>query len=96
MAHLSAAPAAIDTPGHNLRFLNEEWNDSISNGLSFTLRWNQSLERDKTELGLFRIRYPQEGVVVYDLVTNLTGRFSTVTKGLFSLFAAADRRNRFN
>ncbi|KAK2593949.1 hypothetical protein QQS21_008356 [Conoideocrella luteorostrata] len=72
MAHLPAADAAIGVHDHGLRFLNEEWNDSISNGHPFTLKWNQSLVKADSQLGLFKIRYPEEGVVVYDLVSNLT------------------------
>ncbi|KND87777.1 hypothetical protein TOPH_07540 [Tolypocladium ophioglossoides CBS 100239] len=58
--------------GHSLRFLNDDWNDSISNGEFFTLRWNQSLVKAGSQLGLFKVTYPKDGVVVYELVTNLT------------------------
>ncbi|EGR45454.1 uncharacterized protein TRIREDRAFT_111038 [Trichoderma reesei QM6a] len=67
--HLSGPVAE----GIGLRFLNEEWNDSISNGHLFTIQWNQSLDEDRLpELGLFRITYPRNGDVVYELVSNLT------------------------
>ncbi|KAK8927161.1 hypothetical protein VCV18_003629 [Metarhizium anisopliae] len=73
MAHQPAAAAvAYDVNGHGLRFLNEDWNDSISNGDLFTLTWNQSLVKAGAELGLFKVTYPADGVVVYDLVANLT------------------------
>ncbi|KAH6605238.1 hypothetical protein Trco_006945 [Trichoderma cornu-damae] len=61
------------TDGIGLRFLNEEWNDSISNGHPFTIQWNESLDEARApELGLFKITYPRNGVVVYELVSNLT------------------------
>ncbi|KAL7948455.1 hypothetical protein V8C42DRAFT_314505 [Trichoderma barbatum] len=61
------------TEGIGLRFLNEEWNDSISNGHPFTIQWNESLdEAQAPELGLFKITYPRDGVAVYELVSNLT------------------------
>lgn len=65
--------AASGMGGHSLRFLNDDWNESISNGELFTLRWNQSLVKGGSELGLFKVTYPADGVVVYELVTNLTG-----------------------
>lgn len=58
---------------HGLRFLNDEWNDSISNGDSFTVRWNQSLATLGSGLGVFKVTYPKDGVVVYELISNLTG-----------------------
>ncbi|PNY23069.1 Uncharacterized protein TCAP_06978 [Tolypocladium capitatum] len=67
--------AASGMGGHSLRFLNDDWNDSISNGELFTLRWNQSVVKAGSQLGLFKVTYPQDGVVVYELVTNLTGEF---------------------
>ena len=75
MAQQPAAAAASNVYGHGLRFLNDEWNDSISNGDPFTLRWNQSLVKAGSELGLFKVTYPEDedGVVVYDLISNLTG-----------------------
>ncbi|PHH77143.1 hypothetical protein CDD80_911 [Ophiocordyceps camponoti-rufipedis] len=57
---------------HGLRFLNDEWNDSISNGDVFTVRWNQSLAKAGSGLGVFQVTYPKDGVVVYELVSNLT------------------------
>ncbi|KAF4509843.1 hypothetical protein G6O67_001783 [Ophiocordyceps sinensis] len=57
---------------HGLRFLNDEWNDSISNGDSFTVRWNQSLATLGSGLGVFKVTYPKDGVVVYELISNLT------------------------
>lgn len=52
--------------------MNEDWNESISNGQPFTLRWNESLDGIAAELGVFTVAYPQEGLVVYELVSNLT------------------------
>ncbi|PHH90823.1 hypothetical protein CDD83_2577 [Cordyceps sp. RAO-2017] len=65
--------AAVEGMGvHGLRFLNDEWNDSISNGAAFTVRWNQSLAKAGSGLGVFKVTYPKDGVVVYELVSNLT------------------------
>lgn len=86
MAHQPAAAAvAYDVNGHGLRFLNEDWNDSISNGDLFTLTWNQSLVKAGAELGLFKVTYPADGVVVYDLVANLTGLYSRRLLWIFQL-----------
>ncbi|RDA95362.1 hypothetical protein CP533_3549 [Ophiocordyceps camponoti-saundersi (nom. inval.)] len=65
-----AATQGMDV--HGLRFLNDEWNDSISNGEVFTVRWNQSLAKVGSGLGVFQVTYPKDGVVVYELVSNLT------------------------
>lgn len=73
MAQQPPIEAAIGARGQGLRFLNGEWNDSISNGQPFTLLWNQSLGRPGGQLGLFKVRYPKDGVVAFDLVSNLTG-----------------------
>lgn len=60
--------------GFGLRFLNEKWNDSISNGHPFTIRWNETLNSTLSpELGLFKITYPKDGVAAYELISNLTG-----------------------
>ncbi|KAL3965132.1 hypothetical protein ACCO45_002136 [Purpureocillium lilacinum] len=67
-----AAAAAGGMGGHGLRFLNDEWNDSISNGDPFTLRWNQTVDKGGSQLSLFKVTYPEDGVIVYELVTNLT------------------------
>ncbi|TWU71495.1 hypothetical protein ED733_001650 [Metarhizium rileyi] len=81
MAHqqAAAAVAAYSFNGHGLRFLNEDWNDSISNGSPFTLTWNQSLIKAGAELGLFKVTYPANGVVVYDLVANLTDTMNSTS-----------------
>lgn len=69
------------TEGIGLRFLNEEWNDSISNGHLFTIQWNESLdEAGSPELGLFKITYPRDGDVVYELVSNLTGVYRKLVR----------------
>jgi hypothetical protein len=61
---------------HGLRFLNEEWNGSIANGQSIMLRWNESVEEGGGDLRLFRISYPEDGVVGFELVSNLTGTYN--------------------
>ncbi|PON26435.1 hypothetical protein TGAM01_v204911 [Trichoderma gamsii] len=59
--------------GFGLRFLNEKWNDSISNGRPFTIRWNESLDDALSpELGLFKITYPRNGIAAFELISNLT------------------------
>lgn len=58
---------------HGLRFVNEEWNDSIANGDKFLLKWNASVVGAAAQLGLFKVTYPKDGVVVYELAANLTG-----------------------
>ncbi len=57
---------------HGLRFLNDQWNDTISSGSTFMLQWNATVNPRDSELGLFQITYPEEGVVVYQLASNLT------------------------
>ncbi|RDA84856.1 hypothetical protein CP532_2075 [Ophiocordyceps camponoti-leonardi (nom. inval.)] len=72
---MAVHPTDVATQGmdvHGLRFLNDEWNDSISNGEVFTVRWNQSLAKVGSGLGVFQVTYPKDGVVVYELVSNLT------------------------
>lgn len=60
--------------GFGLRFLNDKWNDSISNGHPFTIRWNESLnDALSPELGLFKITYPRNGITAFELISNLTG-----------------------
>lgn len=64
------------TAGHNhgIRFLNEDWNESISNDQTFLLRWNSSINSNLSkDLGLFKVEYPANGAAVYSLYTNLTG-----------------------
>lgn len=58
---------------HGLRFLNEDWNGSISNGEPLTLRWNESIDGAGAGLKLFRVRYPKDGEISFELVSNLTG-----------------------
>ncbi|KAG6014003.1 hypothetical protein E4U43_007014 [Claviceps pusilla] len=79
MAQPSPVDIANGPEGHGLRFLNEEWNDSISNGQPFTLKWNLLVGRPGPQLGLFKVRYPQNGIVVFDLVSNLTGPVDSVS-----------------
>ena len=63
-----------ETEGHGLKFTNEEWNESISNGDPFTLQWNETIEGvDNAQLGIFKVTYPKDGVREYELVSNLTG-----------------------
>ncbi|PTB64749.1 hypothetical protein BBK36DRAFT_1177319 [Trichoderma citrinoviride] len=78
---MSHRPDSLTGPvaeGIGIRFLNEEWNDSISNGHLFTIKWNESLDEARSpELGLFKITYPRDGDVVYELVSNLTDGIDT-------------------
>lgn len=61
------------THSRGIRFLNTDWNDSISNGDSFGLKWNVSVAGTAAKLGLFKVTYPENGVVVYEFASNLTG-----------------------
>lgn len=58
---------------HGQRFTTDKWNDTVINGNEFTLRWNVTVDPRKGFLGLFKITYPNEGVVVYEEVKNITG-----------------------
>ncbi len=64
---------SVKTRDHGLRFMNDEWNGSISNGQPYTLRWNESIGGEGGGLKLFRVRYPGEGDISFELVSNLTG-----------------------
>ncbi|KAK4069299.1 hypothetical protein Trihar35433_5878 [Trichoderma harzianum] len=76
MSHGLDNLTGLATEGIGLRFLNEEWNDSISNDHPFTIQWNESLDGAQApELGLFKITYPKDGVIAYELVSNLTGAY---------------------
>ncbi|KAI5467823.1 hypothetical protein BGZ63DRAFT_419502 [Mariannaea sp. PMI_226] len=66
------AARPLESDGYGLRFLNEEWNESISNGQPFTLLWNESIDGSRAQLGVFRVTYPDDGLLEYQLVTNLT------------------------
>lgn len=59
-----------------LRFTNDEWNGSISNGQPVTLRWNESLPIETAQLNLFKVIYPEQGLVMYDMVSNLSGEYA--------------------
>ncbi|KAG5977556.1 hypothetical protein E4U55_006669 [Claviceps digitariae] len=73
------AESTIGDDGHGLRFLNGEWNDSISNGQPFILTWNLPMGKPGPQLDLFRIRYPKDGIMVFDLVLNLTGPIDSMS-----------------
>lgn len=74
-----ASPTEVDMDDHGLRFMNDEWNGSISNGQSFKLRWNDTIEDGDGDLRLFKVYYPKAGVVELELISNLTGVYG----GLF-------------
>ncbi|KAH7316646.1 hypothetical protein B0I35DRAFT_260227 [Stachybotrys elegans] len=61
---------------HGLSFLNVDWNDSISSGKPFTLKWNRSVSEGSAALELYQVVYPEEGLVVYEPVSNLTASSS--------------------
>lgn len=69
------SPSDADLEDHGLRFMNDEWNGSIANGQSFKLRWNESIEEGEGDLRLFKILYPEDGVVEFELVSNITGMY---------------------
>ncbi|KEY68002.1 hypothetical protein S7711_11472 [Stachybotrys chartarum IBT 7711] len=62
-----------------LRFTNDEWNGSFSNGQPVTLRWNESLPIETAQLNLFKVIYPEQGLVMYDMVSNLSDCVSATT-----------------
>lgn len=76
-----------DFAGHGLEFTNDKWNESIANGESFTLYWNQSISDQAAELRLFRILYPEDGVVMFELVSNLTSTYHDLTTTLSLLIS---------
>lgn len=63
-----------DVEDHGLRFTNDEWNGSISNGQRIKLRWNESISEG--EMRLFKISYPNDGVVALETISNWTGSCS--------------------
>ncbi|CAG9940490.1 unnamed protein product [Clonostachys rosea f. rosea IK726] len=62
-----------------LRFINEDWNGSISNGIPFTLKWNETIDDEDGELKLYNVSYPQGGGVSFELVSNLTGSLANMS-----------------
>ncbi|KAF4124424.1 hypothetical protein GMORB2_5090 [Geosmithia morbida] len=68
----AASANPTDTKDHGLRFTNEEWNGSITNHQAFALTWNESIANDQGNLRLFRIWYPENGVMSFEPVSNLT------------------------
>ena len=102
---MSHRPDSLTGPvaeGIGIRFLNEEWNDSISNGHLFTIKWNESLDEARSpELGLFKITYPRDGDVVYELVSNLTGAYCDLIRTMALLLTSIGsfrwyRHRKFN
>jgi hypothetical protein len=65
-----------DVEDHGLRFTNDndEWNGSISNGQPIKLRWNESISEG--EMRLFKISYPNDGLVALESISNWTGSYS--------------------
>ncbi|KAK5991234.1 hypothetical protein PT974_09512 [Cladobotryum mycophilum] len=100
---------APTSQGIGLQFLNENWNGSISNGAPFTIRWNQSFRGDAfwPQLGLFKIGYPQDGLIAYELVSNLTASMNNdnascvwtpgdLEDDLYTLFLSSARDSHSN
>lgn len=73
MALTADLASPSDNGSHGMRFLNDDWNGSIANGQSVTLRWNESIEGEQGGLKLYRVWYPEEGKISFELVSNLTG-----------------------
>lgn len=61
---------------NGLQFMNDKWNDTILNGNDFTLKWNRTIDTKKAILGVFRVTYPSQGVVVYESLENITSKRS--------------------
>lgn len=77
MAGLPWPIADFDAQEHGLHFTNDVWNNTIANGKDFTLRWNQTIDAKKGALSLFKVTYPSEGVVVYEVAQNITSECDT-------------------
>lgn len=88
MAQGPSAPSDTEKENHGLRFTNEDWNGSISNGIPFTIKWNETIDLDQGGLRLFNIQYPREGVMAFELVSNLSG---TLPSSVVSAPAALTR-----
>ncbi|ATY64505.1 Tyrosine--tRNA cytoplasmic [Cordyceps militaris] len=84
---------------HGLHFTNDAWNNTITNGDDFILRWNETIDAKLGTLGLFKVTYPSDGVVVYEVAQNITSLQPTYCKwrpeslgdGLYSFWLASDR-----
>ncbi len=72
MAGVHRSADDLSRQEHGLHFTNDAWNDTILNGNEFTLRWNDTIDAKDGILGLFRVTYPREGVVVYEAAQNIT------------------------
>jgi hypothetical protein len=55
-----------------IRFTNK-WNGSITNGKPITLQWNESIDATEGTLKLYKVGYPEDGLVELELVSNVTG-----------------------
>lgn len=74
MARTPTSTVEVEPIQNNgLRFMNSEWNSSISNGELFHLNWDKGLNGVEADLGLFRVLYLEEGVISYKLALDLTG-----------------------
>lgn len=60
---------------HGLHFTNDVWNNTITNGDEFILHWNETIDAKLGTLGLFKVTYPSDGVVVYEVAQNITSEF---------------------
>lgn len=72
MAGVHPLPDNFTRREHGLHFTNDAWNDTILNGNEFILRWNDTIDAKVGILGLFKVTYPREGVVVYETAQNIT------------------------
>jgi hypothetical protein len=73
MARVLDNATTSDADDHGLQFINEEWNESISNGQQFTVGWNRSLNGEAAELNVYSVTFPKDGLVKYEFSQNLTG-----------------------
>ncbi|XWW93762.1 hypothetical protein V2A60_001699 [Cordyceps javanica] len=85
---------------HGLHFTNDAWNNTIANGNVFTLRWNETVDAKMGTLGLFKVTYPSDGVVVYEVDQNITNclqptyckwKPESLGEDLYSFWLASDR-----
>lgn len=102
MAGVYRPADGLSTQEHGLHFTNDAWNDTILNGNEFILRWNDTIDAKDGILGLFKVTYPREGVVVYEAAQNISSElkdfyfhFKTQRDQLFIFVSLSAKTFRF-
>jgi hypothetical protein len=70
----SSTAVAEPITNNGLHFMNSAWNDTIANGATFYLNWNQNLPGVDKDLGVFHVSYLEQGIIAYRLAVDLTGK----------------------